>query len=126
MKNTEKRLILPLKKKWFDMWKSGEKPEDYRKITKYWAKRLCHNYDRFCTTVFDTPQIETPCFYREICPHFKPKKFDGLALKSGYPKEGDKDRNLMFDGSPKIDIGKGKEEWGAIPNEICFIIKKPR
>ena len=30
MKNAEKRLILPLKKKWFDMWKSGEKPEDYR------------------------------------------------------------------------------------------------
>lgn len=118
-------LTLNLKKSWFDMWKSGEKPEDYRKITKYWAKRLCNNYDRFCTTVFDS-QIKTPCFYREICPYFNPKKFDGLVLKSGYPKEGDQDRNLMFDGSPEIEIGKGKEEWGAIPNEISFIIKKPK
>lgn len=105
------------------MWKSGEKPEDYRKMTKYWAKRLCDNYDRFCTMVFDS---QITCFYGEKCKYFKPKKFDGLVLKYGYPQEGDKDRNLMFDGTPKIEIGKGKEEWGAIPNEISFIIKKPR
>lgn len=107
------------------MWKSGEKQEDYRKITKYWAKRICSNYDSFCARRFDS-QIKTPCFHVRKCKCFQPKKFDGLVLKSGYPKKGDKDRNLMFDGSPEIEIGKGKEEWGAIPKEISFIIKKPR
>lgn len=33
-------LILPIKKKWFDMIKSGEKKEEYREITPYYKSRL--------------------------------------------------------------------------------------
>ena len=33
-------LILPIKKKWFDMIKLGEKKEEYREIKPYWTKRL--------------------------------------------------------------------------------------
>ena len=33
-------LTLPIKKKWFDMIKSGEKKEEYREIKSYWTKRL--------------------------------------------------------------------------------------
>ena len=33
-------LILPIKKKWFDMILSGEKKEEYREITPYWRARL--------------------------------------------------------------------------------------
>ena len=35
-------LVLPIKKKWFDMIKSGEKKEEYREIKPYWTKRFCH------------------------------------------------------------------------------------
>lgn len=33
-------LQLTLKKKWFDMTKSGIKTEDYREINEYWIRRL--------------------------------------------------------------------------------------
>ena len=33
-------LTLPIKKKWFDMLKSGEKKEEYREIKPYWATRF--------------------------------------------------------------------------------------
>ena len=32
-------LILPIKKKWFDMIRSGEKKEEYREIKSYWTSR---------------------------------------------------------------------------------------
>lgn len=33
-------LTLPIKKKWFDMIKSGEKKEEYREIKPYYASRF--------------------------------------------------------------------------------------
>lgn len=35
-----KILHLTIIKKWFDMIASGEKPEEYREIKKYWTTRL--------------------------------------------------------------------------------------
>lgn len=35
-----KELILPIKKKWFDMILSGDKPEEYRETKPYWEKRF--------------------------------------------------------------------------------------
>lgn len=41
MKDKEKNLlILPTKKKWFDMVLSGEKPEEYREMKPYWDVRI--------------------------------------------------------------------------------------
>lgn len=37
-------LHLTLKKKWFDLIKSGSKTEEYREIKSYWDKRLVKNY----------------------------------------------------------------------------------
>lgn len=33
-------LMLPIKRKWFDMIVSGEKKEEYREITPYWNTRI--------------------------------------------------------------------------------------
>lgn len=33
-------LVLPLKREYFEQIKRGEKPEDFRLCTPYWAKRL--------------------------------------------------------------------------------------
>lgn len=37
-------LTLPIKKKWFDMIKSGEKKEEYREIKPYYTARLDNKY----------------------------------------------------------------------------------
>lgn len=36
----QKTLRLSLKKKWFEMTKTGIKIEEYREINKYWVQRL--------------------------------------------------------------------------------------
>ena len=33
-------LVLPIKKKWFDMILSGEKKEEYRDVSPYWKQRF--------------------------------------------------------------------------------------
>ena len=35
-------LVLPIKRKWFEMIASGEKKEEYREIKPYYDKRLGH------------------------------------------------------------------------------------
>ena len=59
-------LILPIKKKWFDMILSGEKKEEYREIKPYWVARLVKN--GYPNTVIlrngyrkDSPQITCEC-----------------------------------------------------------------
>lgn len=39
-------LVLPIKKKWFNMIKSGEKKEEYREIKPCWTKRFENETDR--------------------------------------------------------------------------------
>lgn len=36
----EKMLILPMKKKWFDLILSGEKQQEFREYKPYWIKRV--------------------------------------------------------------------------------------
>lgn len=43
----EKILYLPLKKKWYEMIESGEKPEEYREDKPYWRRRLYNDEDIF-------------------------------------------------------------------------------
>ena len=38
-KGNKQMLVLPIKKKWFDMIISGEKKEEYREIKPYYDKR---------------------------------------------------------------------------------------
>ncbi|MBO6031875.1 MAG: hypothetical protein J6Q22_10580 [Prevotella sp.] len=36
----KKMLVLPMKKKWFDMILSGKKKEEYREFKPYWNSRV--------------------------------------------------------------------------------------
>jgi len=61
-----KILHLTLKKKWFNMILSGDKPEEYREIKPYWTKRLSRTgIDRI----------------------FIPKDFDVVSFTNGYGKD---------------------------------------
>ncbi|HDI3137154.1 TPA: hypothetical protein PMB18_002144 [Vibrio cholerae] len=51
-------LHLTLKKRWYDMIYSGQKPEEYREIKPYWSRRLTNG-----------------------------KKFDKVQFKNGYRKD---------------------------------------
>lgn len=102
-----KTLTLPLKKKWFDMIKSGVKTEEYREIKPFWTKRLMMPVIDYADGRISVPDV--------------PMEFDTLVFTLGYPKAGDTERRLEFK-NPKIRIGTGKPEWGAEPNKLYFVI----
>ena len=115
-----KTLTLPLKKKWFDMIKSGEKKEEYREIKDHYFHTL-YNYAEMQKFFgippqpyyFDRPQV----FHTK---QFQ-KSFDRLVFTLGYPKTDDTERRLTFK-NPKIHIGTGKPEWGAESGKQYFVI----
>lgn len=100
MRNT---LYLPLKKKWFDMIKSGEKKEEYREINRYWIGRLVAAMVPFTGTVLSFTIFGT------------------LVFTLGYPKADDAERRLEFK-NPKIRLDYGQPEWGAEPGKKYFVI----
>lgn len=102
-------LTLPLKKKWFDMIKSGVKTEEYRELKAYYFSRLCN-------------QVYTDQFFEPLpFTSYVAKKFDRLVFTCGYPKKGDTSKRLEFM-KPRINIGYGKLEWGAEPGRRYFVI----
>lgn len=58
-------LTIPLKGIYFDQIKSGEKCEEYRRVTDYWRKRL------------------------------EGREYDRIVLTRGYPKAGDHERRIV-------------------------------
>ena len=107
-----KTLTLSLKKKWFDMIRSGEKVEEYRECKNYWIYRfskLCGYFEYR----FGENGIEMILADRLKC--------DKLVFTLGYPKAGDTSRRLEFK-NPKIRIDTGKPEWGAEPGKKYFVI----
>lgn len=98
-------LTLPLKRKWFDMIRSGFKTEEYRDLNDFWAKRLTEN----------------PVITKDYIKPGKPKKFDSVVFTCGYPKKTDNSRRMELK-NPKIRIGEGRPEWGAEPGKMYFVI----
>lgn len=101
-------LVLLIKKKWFDMIKSGEKKEEYREIKPYWTKRLNNEFDRMLKSIIPSnverdlrkyPQWLTVRFINGYSP-FAPQ----LICEC------------------KITIGTGKQEWGAELNKEYYVL----
>lgn len=92
-----KTLHLILKKKWFDMIKSGEKKEEYRALTKHWESRLVDN------------SAGSISF----------KYFDTVTFTNGYAKNAPRFEIELN----SITIDSGLECWGAHRFEEYFVIK---
>ena len=86
-------LILPIKKKWFDMILSGEKKEEYREIKPYWAKRF--NFEK-----------NTLYLQRTV------------IFKNGYRKDSPQIKCYV-----KIKKGYGREELGAEKNKVYYVLE---
>ena len=119
-----KTLILPLKKKWFDLIKAGIKTEEYRAANEYWATRLVGKgnfakWDYCGTKVFDLCFLgfESLTWTGDL----KFLSFDKVVFTLGYPKANDTERRLEFK-NPKIRIDKGRPEWGAQHGKTYFVI----
>ena len=82
-------LILPIKKKWFDIILSGEKKEEYRVIKPYWTKR------------FKTARLIM--HNNHASAWAKP-----VIFKNGYSKNAS-----TFTADCTLSVGYGNRDWGA-------------
>jgi hypothetical protein len=85
-------LVLPIKKKWFEMIVSGEKTEEYREFKEYYHIR----------------------FKRLFGLDYKNKSAE-IVFRNGYNYKSPSVRCLCA-----LEVGTGKKEWGANPNEKCY------
>lgn len=86
-------LHLVLKTKLYDMIESGEKPEEYRQINKYWRKKI----GKYCF-----PSTN--------------KGYDTITFHRGYT-----DITMTFKINI-ITVGRGRTDWGAPENEDVYIL----
>lgn len=84
-------LILPIKKKWFDMILSGEKKEEYREIKPYYESR-------FKNVFYMAPYSSIPVGNEQ----------KQIMFRNGYNKN-----SPSFIADCSLDIKQGKSEWGA-------------
>lgn len=106
-----KLLHLTLKKKWFDMTASGEKPEEYREIKPYWVSRICDNYEEV--------YIGGDLMDSHIVKSFTFKKFIHCHLRLGYSA----DAPQLLREVKEIVIDTGNPAWGAEPGKLYFVIR---
>lgn len=92
-------LILPIKKKWFDMILSGEKKEEYREIKPYWTRRFKNTF----------------LFYRDGFPIGHDK--ERIVFRNGYSKD-----SPSFIATCTLSVDIGKEKWGAEKGKQYFIL----
>lgn len=87
-------LVLPIKKKWFDMIASGEKKEEYREIKPYYTTRFQNLW--------------------------RGSLIGGRAERKIMFRNGYSSKSPSFIAICTIDIGIGKEEWGAEPRKEYY------
>lgn len=99
-------LVLPIKKKWFEMIASEKKKEEYREIKPYYDIRLGKTFIGYEITEKEIELLRGNRTLKE-----------DIIFRNGYSYD-----------SPSIKckcvlrIGKGKEEWGAEPKKEYYIL----
>lgn len=116
-------LQLSLKRKWFDMTVSGEKTEDYRELTDYWAnKLLLHNGKKQSSGFWYMLPIKFDYNTLEFHKSITTIPFTTNKMTLGYPKSTYTSRIKEFE-HLGIEIREGIEEWGAEKGKLYFVIK---
>ena len=95
-------IILPIKKKWFDMILSGEKKEEYRDIKPFYARRIGEYLrDRYSRVLRD----------------FSRDHIVDVLFRNGYSKDSPE-----FWAECEVTIGTGKPEWGAEEGKLYYVL----
>jgi len=102
-----KTLHLNLKRKWFDMILSGEKPEEYREIKPYWYNKFINDF------VGDPSIVMTYPIGEKLFKHF-----DTITFSNGYAKNRDQ-FEIYCKG---IEIKEGNPKWGAKKGNKYFVL----
>lgn len=114
-------LNLVLKRKWFDLIKSGEKKEEYRDLSDHWGARLCYKIPLgtggYLTKWMQLREGNFDCLNDTSFPNFQ--DWDEVCFIHGYKPDAER-ITLQFKG---IEIKEGKPEWGAEPGQQYFVIK---
>ena len=124
MTNHNDNLHLVLKQPWYDMIVSGEKREEYREITAYWANRLLgeRGYDKtYVKEVVRRLHIRGRAIPENVEQLFKSGNlvalpYETVTFHRGYTAET---ATFRITG---IDIRRGRPEWGAVPGKKYFVI----
>lgn len=116
------RLVLVLRKKWFDMWNQEIKTEDYRELTEKWLSilfgvSLKNNLGQRANKreVYRWLVENKDSFLKEN----KVRDYSYIELCHAYSSN----RPICKAKFLGVEIRKGNEEWGAKEGEIYFCIK---
>lgn len=120
-------LKLTIKKEYFDMILSGEKPEEYREIKKHWVQRLVWRFTEQDYLEFDEmlTDLQNPLErHRSLADLEKfwlieTACFTNVEFRNGYNNTSPK-AVFEFKG---IEIRTGNPNWGADPDKNYFVIK---
>jgi hypothetical protein len=118
---TNKGILLKLKGKWFNMWHSGEKKEDYRELTNGWLSRLfgvsliCENEEKAKPEDVYNWMKENS---KEFLSKYKPKPFEHIQLDHAYASDRPQCKSKFI----SIEIREGKKRWGAKKGRIYFCV----
>ncbi len=94
-------LILPIKKKWFDMILFGEKQEEYREIGFINCATFAADTEKFINQLRDIG-VGGSIF---------------ICFRNGYNKN-----SPSFVAKCSLSIGTGNEEWGAERGKEYFVL----
>lgn len=104
-------LTLPIKKKWFDMIKSGEKKEEYREIKPYYDSRFKIFNSQSANNIFQSANLLTG----EVNTY---EHCQDIIFRNGYSGSSPCIKCKVY-----LSRGEGKPEWGAEPNKMYYVLK---
>ena len=110
-----KQLRFNLKKKWYDMIRSGGKKEEYREIKPFYISQLFDwkhlDLDRqsFADILKKDPSTRLWIFLKQFR--------STIIFDNGYSKIRPS-FEIVIRG---VEIGTGKPEWGAEPGKLYFV-----
>lgn len=104
-------MILPIKRKWFEMILLGIKKEEYRIIKPYWTKRFTNYYGLF----YNTNKVRDAD--GNIPTYIWNYQNKTIIFRNGYDKNAPE-----FAAECTLSEGYGKTEWGAEEGEKYYIL----
>lgn len=108
-------LILPIKKKWYDMILSGWKEEEYREIKQYYTSRFINMMYGYSVKLQNE---EIHMIHRFLRENRESTKEYEVMFRNGYSA-----KSPSFIAKVSLSIGTGKEEWGAEPGKEYYVLR---